>query len=294
MSHQPGRPAGDPLWGSLKTIARQHRRRLAATFSLVALENFFFIIYPMFGSFAIDAVLQGKTHAAVLYGLAVLIMWIVGALRRSVDTRVFARIYAELVVPVILEQRQRGVGSSAISARTVLTRDLVDFFEHQLPTFITSTASVVGAVVMLLIIEFWVGALISVVLLFFGLLMPRFTAGNDALYGRLNNRLEKEVYIVGGAQHHALKKHYSLTARLRIMISNREAAGYMAIGVALCVVFTTALALLSQKETSAGHIYAVLTYLWTFAMSLDDAPRLLERYANLKDISRRVQVRTED
>lgn len=293
MGYQTMNTGSDPLWGSLKTIARRHYRRLAATFSLVALENFFFIIYPVFGSFAIDAVLQGKTHAAVLYGLAVLVMWVVGALRRSVDTRVFARIYAELVVPVILEQRQHGVDSSAISARTVLTRDLVDFFEHQLPTFITSAASVIGAVVMLLLIEFWVGVLISAVLLLFGLFMPRYTAGNDALYGRLNNRLEKEVHMVGGAQRRALQKHYSLTARLRIVISNREAAGYLAIGTALLVVFTTALALLSQKETSAGHIYAVLTYLWTFAISLNDAPELLEKYANLKDIGKRVRVKTE-
>ncbi|WP_349268257.1 hypothetical protein [Neisseria sp. HMSC061H08] len=29
---------------------------------------------------------------------------------------------------------------------------------------------------------------------------------------------------------------------------------------------------------SAGHIYSVSTYLWMFAMSLDDVPRLVEQY----------------
>ncbi|HFC8548820.1 TPA: hypothetical protein ACFRHE_000900 [Neisseria lactamica] len=40
---------------------------------------------------------------------------------------------------------------------------------------------------------------------------------------------------------------------------------------------------------SAGHIYSVSTYLWMFAMSLDDVPRLVEQYSNLKDIGQRIE-----
>lgn len=48
--------------------------------------------------------------------------------------------------------------------------------------------------------------------------------------------------------------------------------------------------LATTKGVQAGHIYAVITYLWTFAISLDDAPRLLEQFSNLKDIGKRVEV----
>ena len=41
---------------------------------------------------------------------------------------------------------------------------------------------------------------------------------------------------------------------------------------------------------NAGHIYSVSTYLWMFAMSLDDVPRLVEQYSNLKDIGQRVEL----
>ena len=44
---------------------------------------------------------------------------------------------------------------------------------------------------------------------------------------------------------------------------------------------------------SAGHIYSVSTYLWMFAMSLDDVPRLVEQYSNLKDIGQRVELSEE-
>lgn len=45
-----------------------------------------------------------------------------------------------------------------------------------------------------------------------------------------------------------------------------------------------------QGNVNAGHIYSVSTYLWMFAMSLDDVPRLVEQYSNLKDISERVNL----
>ena len=46
----------------------------------------------------------------------------------------------------------------------------------------------------------------------------------------------------------------------------------------------------SHKTVQAGHIYAVITYLWGFAMSLDDMPRLVEKFSELKDIGKRVVV----
>lgn len=62
------------------------------------------------------------------------------------------------------------------------------------------------------------------------------------------------------------------------------------IGVAMAILFGTTLVLLALKNVQAGHIYAVITYLWGFAMSLDDMPRLAEKFSELKDIGQRVEV----
>ena len=45
---------------------------------------------------------------------------------------------------------------------------------------------------------------------------------------------------------------------------------------------------LARGNIQAGHLYSVMTYMWMFAMSLDDGPQLLEKYSQLKDIGRRV------
>lgn len=38
----------------------------------------------------------------------------------------------------------------------------------------------------------------------------------------------------------------------------------------------------------AGHVYAVMTYLWTFVSSLDEAPVMVDQMARLRDIGKRV------
>ncbi|KPN72138.1 ABC transporter six-transmembrane domain-containing protein [Neisseria sp. 83E34] len=279
------------MWKTLKNIGIAHRKKLLVTFGIVALENLLFLSYPVFGGFAVNAVMQGKVWHALAYALVVLLIWLVGAARRSADTRVFARIYSEIVVPVIVKQRIQGQTPSQITARVALSREFVDFFEMHLPMAVTSLVSVFGAVIMLVLLEFWVGVLSMMVLAVFLLLLPGFSRMSEKLYFKLNNRLERDVDMIQAAPEAMLHKHFGLVARLRILISNREALGYLCIGAAMAVLFGfTFVWITLNGYGSAGHIYSLTTYLWMFAMSLDDMPQLVESYSNLRDIARRVEV----
>ncbi|MGC1069173.1 ABC transporter six-transmembrane domain-containing protein [Pantoea agglomerans] len=278
---------------TLKMLGRRHSRKLFLTLLLVAAENVMYLLYPLLAGFAINAILSGRTWHAVLYAVMVFTMWAIGAARRSVDTRTFARIYAGLAVPVIVAQRSENQSASTIAARVALSREFVDFFEKHLPVLITSLASMTGAAVMLLAIEFWTGAGCLAILLFFACFLPGFTRKNDVLFGRLNNRLEKEVSFVSNANAASLDRHYGVLASLRIRLSDREAWGYLAIGSVAGLLFAVTIAVMSNRSgTNAGHIYSVMTYMWMFAMSLDDGPQLLEKYSQLKDIGRRVNTGT--
>lgn len=279
------------MWKMLKHIGKTHRKRLIATFSLVGLENVLMLIYPVFGGWAINAVIAGNVWQAMLYGLVVLLMWLVGATRRVADTRTFTRIYTEIAVPVVLEQRQREVPHSAVTARVALSREFVSFFEEHLPIAATSLVSIFGACIMLLGLEFWVGLLAVGILALFLWLLPRFAAISENLYFRLNNCLERDNHFIQKGNERQLYQHYGVVARLRVLISNREASGYLCIGIAMSILFGFAFVHMTLKGFgNAGHIYSVSTYLWMFAMSLDDVPRLFEQYSNLKDISQRVEL----
>ena len=283
------------MWKMLKHIGQTHRRKLITTFSLVGLDNLLLLVYPVFGGWAINAVMEGNVWQAMLYGVVVLLMWIIGAARRIADTRTFTKIYTEIAVPVVLEQRKREVPNSAITARVALSREFVSFFEEHLPIAATSLVSIFGACMMLLILEFWVGVLAVAILALFLWLLPRFAAISENLYFHLNNRFERDNHLIRDGNEHQLYRHYGWFAKLRVLISNREALGYLSIGMAMSVLFGFAFIHMTLKGYgSAGHIYSVSTYLWMFAMSLDDVPRLVEQYSNLKDIGQRVELSEEN
>ncbi|WMY76525.1 ABC transporter six-transmembrane domain-containing protein [Buttiauxella selenatireducens] len=274
---------------TIKKIAKLHSKKLIITLMLVVAENVVYLLYPLMAGFAINAIIKGQSLHALLYALVVFIMWAIGAARRSMDTRTFARIYAGLAVPVILAQRKDDHSHSTIAARVTLSREFVNFFETHLPLLITSLASIIGAVIMLLTIEFWAGVACLGVLIFFSLFLPSYTRKNEMLYEKLNDRLEKEVGFVGTASENTLNKHYNFLARVRIRLSDREAYGYLSIGIAAAFLFATTIWLMTVKGVgNAGHIYSVMTYMWMFAMSLDDGPSLLEKYSQLKEIGKRV------
>lgn len=274
---------------TLKAIARANAGKLVFTLGLVGVENALLLAYPLFAGFAVDAILRGDASNALLYALVVLAFWIVGAVRRSIDTRTFTRIYTDLVVPVILDQRLRQHSTSIAAARAVLAREFVDFFEKHVPTIATALVSIVGAAIMLLVIEPWTGVACLVALLVCFSLMPRFARRNEVLHGRLNDHLEKEIGLVEKVGAERLLRHYRVLSRLRIWLSDREALAFLFIGALAALLFAVAIARLSiAHEPSAGHVYAVMTYLWAFVENLDEAPGVLNQLARLKDIGRRI------
>ena len=278
----------------LKSIATEHNKKLILTFTLVLAENGLFLAYPIFAGFAINAIMQGNTLNALIYALFVLIAWLVGAIRRRVDTQVFANIYAKLAVNVIMNEKQNAKDDSAIIARVALSREFVNFFEMHFPMFFTSVISIIGSAFMLIFVEPKVAVACFVVMAFFLIFLLKYIKKNDDLYLRLNDRLEKEAKVIGVFNKSTLNRHYDVVSKFRIAISNREAMSYFIIGISAPLLFLVAIIVLSSQQTNAGHIYSVMTYIWNFVISLDDSPKLIEEFSNLKDIGKRIDAEKKD
>lgn len=279
---------------TLKSIATEHNKKLILTFAFVLAENGLFLAYPIFAGYAINAIMQGNTLNALIYALFVLVAWLVGAVRRRVDTQVFANIYAKLAVNVIMNEKQNAKDDSAIIARVALSREFVNFFETHFPMFFTSVISIIGSAFMLIFVEPKVAVACFVVMTFFLIFLPRYIKKNDDLYLRLNDRLEKEAKVIGAFNKSTLNRHYDVVSKFRIAISNREAMSYFIIGISASLLFLVAIIVLSSQQTNAGHIYSVMTYIWNFVISLDDSPKLIEEFSNLKDIGKRIDAQKKD
>jgi ABC-type multidrug transport system fused ATPase/permease subunit len=276
-------------------IFRAERWRIALTYGVTLLENLFYLLYPWTIGLAIDGLLARHGWRSLVPLVAIWAAHIViGAARQVYDTWVFARIHAALATTTIERQRLAGIDTTEIAARSTMSRELVDFFEREVPTLMTSALGLVGGIAMLFWYDRTVGLIVTAwmapVLLVYGIMGRRAHRLNRAL----NDETEREVDLIQRNRFAPLASHFRRRGRMRVRLSNAEAMSWSL--VELCSITAVLLVLLrmtSLPSIQAGELYAMLAYVWRVLECLDQAPTLVQRFARLLDIRRRLALGAE-
>ncbi len=273
----------------LKGIVRRYPGRLSLTGGLVIAENALDLFYPIAAGIAIDAVLSGDLRRAFLMIGIIFAFWLIGAVRKAVDTRVYAHIYAQLARSVVLTERQAKLSTSTSIAHATLTRQFVDFFELQVPAFVTAAVSIVGSVVMLLILAPDVGAVAAALLFLAGLAAMRYMRLSEFIAACLHSRQELEAGIVGQGNAKRLARHFRVLGGRRVQLSDLEAQAYVGVGLIATALFGVLFwSLAGAGNASAGMLYTLMSYVWTFVFSLDDLPVHLQQLSRVRELGNRI------
>jgi ABC-type multidrug transport system fused ATPase/permease subunit len=278
-------------WALLTGLGGRHRLRLALTYTLTLLENGLDVLYPFLTGIAIDAVLAGRWAGVAPLLTAWTTHLVVGLFRHVYDTRVFTLVYADLAADLVERQRAQGTDATHLAARVALSREVVEFLQTDVPAFTASIVHFVGAVAMLCVLNLWVGGLSVVALVPVALFIRRFGKASLRLNAALNDRLEREVELIARAPNAGVRRHFAHRLRFwRVRISDAEAKVWGAIEVIQIVLTLAALAILAAEGggTTAGAIYAVLAYVWTYGESVNDMPAVVQKLSRLRDIASRL------
>lgn len=274
---------------SLK-IVHAHRLRIAFTYSLTLLENLFELLYPWAVGLAIDGLL---TDGGWLALVPFLIVWTLhigaGIGRHLYDTRLFARILTELATETVLRQRQSGVGTAEVAARAIMGRELVDFFEREVPAIAAVAIGLVGGVAMLALYDAAAGLVVAGLILPLYLVNRMFGRRAQRLHRGLNDETERAVDVIAAAEPRRVRAHFRALGRWRIRLSNAEALTwtlgqvFAMAAVVLVLLRTTGLA-----GAQAGEIFAILAYVWRILEGLDEVPVIVQQVGRLVDIRHRI------
>lgn len=282
-------PPPTSLRALLHSLWRRHSGRLGTTYALTALENIFDLLFPAAIGLAIDGLLAGRPER--LAPMAAL--WAthlgVGLSRHIYDTKVFADIYTGLATETVGRQREAGVGHSQLAGRVALSREIVSFFEVEVPAAATATIRFVGAVAMLFFYDLIIGAFALMAAVPVALACRWFARRAYRLNAGLNDRLEREVEIVTGRPLPLVRRHFERLRFWRVAISNAEAATWGIVELAVIALTAAVLLRLTSTEgVTAGAIYAVLAYVWSFHEAVNDLPNVVQNVARVRDIGERV------
>src|SRR5262249_30224793 len=123
------------------------------TYALYNAESLLSLAQPFVLGLAINGLLRAEYTGLIVLLWQHLTHLTVSTARRIYDTRTFTAIYSDTATRLVCRQREAGVGVSSVAARSALSRELVDFFEHDLKAAFASAYGVVGALVMLVVYD---------------------------------------------------------------------------------------------------------------------------------------------
>ncbi len=251
------------------------------------------MLYPVATGYAIDGLLAGRpARLAPLGGLWAFHL-AVGLARHLYDTRVFTAVYAELAGDMVARQRAAGVAAPQVVARVALSRELVDFFETEVPAVGRALVRFGGAGGMLFAYDAWIGVYALVTLAPAAAATRWFARRAARLNRALNDQLEREVDVVAARPAAAVARHFARLRGWRVRISNAEALTWGVVELAVIGLTVAALLRLTQggadgARATAGTIYAVLSYVLSFYQGVIDLPAIAQNVARVRDIGARV------
>ena len=278
--------------GELTPLVRLFRanwRPLLLTYALYNVENVLSLVHPFVLGATINGLIRSEYGGLGLLVGRHLAHLFVGTARQMYDTRAFAGIYTQTVTRLVCRQRDAGVAVSTVAARSGLSRELVDFFEHQLKAVFSSIYGVIGALVMLAVYDPLLVAVCGLMLAPLAVLSRRLARRSSGVNVALNDQLEREVEVIEDGRRGPVSDHYHSLARYQVHLSDLGAWNFLQMEFFVLALIVAALArYCARPGVEAGDIYAVFSYIMMFVNGLDCVPMLTQQLARLHDIGGRV------
>jgi ABC-type multidrug transport system fused ATPase/permease subunit len=240
---------------------------------------------------------NGKTESSsYVYPLMIwLIVFAVnsglGVLRRAIDPKIFLNIYTKIATEVSQSAIKLKLNISKTATRAQLSHEYIGFLQYRIPEVLENIVAIGGAIIALYFFD-W-----KISLTCLCIVVPVYLA--NKLYSKKVMVLQKEfhdnyedIYDIFSKQDPKyVHDYYQNLARPQKKIANWGAFNFGMMRATLMGIFLVVLYIaIDLDEFSAGELYSIVAYLWTFVTSTEYLPELMESWTSLKDISKRLKM----
>jgi len=228
-----------------------------------------------------------------------LMIWIIvfaiysglGVLRRAIDPKIFLNIYTKIAAEVSQSAIKLNLNISKTATRAQLSHEYIGFLQYRIPEVLENIVAIGGAIIALYFFD-W-----KISLTCLCIVVPVYFA--NKLYSKRVLILQKEyhdnyedIYDVFSKQDpEYVHDYYQKLAVPQKKIANWGAFNFGMMRATLMGIFLVVLYIaIDLDDFSAGELYSIVAYLWTFVTSTEYLPELMESWTSLKDISKRLKM----
>jgi hypothetical protein len=266
------------------------RWRIALTYALTVIEDLLELSYPWATGLAINGLLAEDYRMIAPVMIAWVLHTLIGGGRQMYDTRLYTQVYNTIVIHTVLRQRQFGITATMVAARSAMSRELVIFFEKDMPVVLNALVSIIGSAAILFYYDLVIGAIAALLFIPVAIINRSYMRRSLMLNEGLNNQLEEEVQVIETAQQGAVARHFDALRDWRVKLSDADAFNWTAIeGLSILIFLLVLLRVTYMPNADTGTIFAIFVYVWRLMEKLDMAPQIVQQLMRLKDIRRRIE-----
>lgn len=273
----------------LNTLFAKHGLRMSGTYALLSTEEILMVLLPAFIGAAIDGALFGDYWPLGYLQLALLVLITAGFLRRRYDTAMYSAIYANSAIQLATDTNISDDERRALITHTRWLRELISFFERDVPNAVRHLFSFLGSAMMLAWYYWPLLGLALLLALLVGAITVRYAKHAERMNRLLNRfalnepRLILQSNIIGSTSNFLRERTW------RIRLSNAESWTFGSLWLAATIPIGLAIYLSAKAQHPPGQIFAELSYLLAFIGSLEGLPLLAEQWSKMQDIVRRLE-----
>ncbi len=275
---------------SIAQIISRFKYRIAITWLLVTMEGLIYLAIPLVIGLAINGLLIESYSGLMQLAMLCALLLVVGTARRFYDTRAYGKIYKRMSSELVARERDRNASVSAISARSQLFNEFMEFLEYSIPEISHNFISLGGT---LLIIAFMDLRILGVCLAAAGISICIYWLNGDRIFilnrGE-NDEFEQQVRCISEGGEAEVMDHFHRLMRWRIKLSDLETINYSGVWLALSVALVSSVMLMAGTNNgSVGTAVTMIMYVFSFMESTVAFPLYYQQVVRLREIAGRLK-----
>lgn len=274
----------------IKGIISSNKKRLFITYLLFSVEMVSALVKPYFLGEAVNDLLTGGYKQLAIF-LCVHVGWLfVSMLRMRYDTRTYSKIYKDIIIHFLVKTKEKK-NVSKLSALSTLSREYTDFLEFDLIFILESLYNIAGSLIIIFFYDKTVILICLTTLIPILILSKYYGRKMGNLTKQKNDELEKQVDTIATYSEEKINIHYSNLQKWQIKISDQQALNFGIMELLVMLLLGGSLILSTHfniNKLNAGQIISFYFYLLKFTSGLDTIPYITEKYAAIKDITKRM------
>lgn len=289
---------------NFKSIIKKHCLGIFWIVFFLLLENFTWILEPTYFGKLLDALIDRfyDDDLKMNYILP-LSVWISiyilntlgGALSRLYSGKAYSSLYVDIAGEIISSSTIRGHSPSQTLARTELAKEYVTFLKDRVPEVVWQVFAIFGGVGALFFYDWRIAAICFGVIFPIAYIYNRYRKNVVGLQKDLHDNREDLFKLLENNNADAIKDYYQRMVLPQTRISKWNSLNFTITKLLMMVVFVTVLFIcVDVDKFSTGKIYAIVSYLWTFILSTDYLPGLMESITSLIDLNNRLKQKITD